>query len=43
MSTRFAVIGYGAWHGYLETIDAGDFPRHSVGITAVPRQAAAES
>jgi uncharacterized membrane protein len=32
------VIGYGAWHGYLETIVADDFPRHSVGITATPRQ-----
>ena len=32
------VIGYGAWHGYLETIDAGEFPRHAVGITATPRQ-----
>ena len=32
------VIGYGAWHGYLETIDADEFPRHSVGITAIPRQ-----
>jgi uncharacterized membrane protein len=31
------VIGYGAWHGYLETIDAEAFPRHSVGITSVPR------
>lgn len=31
------VIGYAAWHGYLETIDASDFPRHEVGITAVPR------
>ena len=31
------LIGYGAWHGYLETIDADAFPRHSVGITAVPR------
>jgi uncharacterized membrane protein len=31
------VIGYAAWHGYLETIDARNFPRHSVGITAVPR------
>lgn len=31
------VIGYGAWHGYLETIDASEFPRHSVGITSVPR------
>jgi len=33
------VIGYGAWHGYLETIDATDFPRHNVGITATPRAA----
>ena len=33
------VIGYGAWHGYLETIDADSFPRHSVGITSVPRDA----
>jgi len=32
------VIGYGAWHGYLETIDAQDFPRHQVGITSVPRE-----
>ena len=31
------IIGYGVWHGYLETIDASAFPRHSVGITAVPR------
>jgi len=31
------VIGYAAWHGYLETIDASGFPRHSVGITATPR------
>ncbi len=33
------VIGYAAWHGYLETIDADEFPRHEVGITAVPRPA----
>lgn len=32
------VIGYGAWHGYLETIDASGFPRHAAGITSVPRQ-----
>ncbi len=32
------VIGYAAWHGYLETIDADQFPRHSVGITARPRR-----
>lgn len=31
------LIGYAAWHGYLETIDASEFPRHSVGITAVAR------
>jgi uncharacterized membrane protein len=31
------VIGYAAWHGYLETIDADDFPRHRDGITSVPR------
>ena len=31
------VIGYAAWHGYLETIDASQFPRHEVGITSVPR------
>ena len=31
------VIGFGAWHGYLETIDASDFPRHSIGITSTPR------
>jgi uncharacterized membrane protein len=31
------VIGYAAWHGYLETIDASAFPRHQVGITSTPR------
>ena len=31
------VIGYAAWHGYLETIDADEFPRHTDGITSVPR------
>lgn len=31
------VIGYAAWHGYLETIDADAFPRHEVGITSTPR------
>jgi len=36
------VIGYAAWHGYLETIDADAFPRHQVGITSVPRSAADE-
>jgi uncharacterized membrane protein len=33
------VIGYAAWHGYLETIDAHQFPRHAVGITSIPRNA----
>jgi hypothetical protein len=31
------LIGHATWHGYLETIDASGFPRHDVGITAVPR------
>jgi len=31
------IIGYAAWHGYLETIDADQFPRHTVGITSIPR------
>ena len=31
------IVGHAAWHGYLETIDAGAFPRHDTGITAVPR------
>jgi len=30
-------IGHAVWHGYLDTIDASQFPRHKVGITAVPR------
>jgi len=34
------VIGYAAWHGYLETIDAEQFPRHEDGITAIPRSEA---
>lgn len=33
------VIGYAAWHGYLQTIDATAFPRHRLGITAEPRAA----
>jgi uncharacterized membrane protein len=32
------IIGFGAWHGYLEMIDADEFPRHSVGITSIPRE-----
>ncbi len=31
------LIGFAAWHGYLETIDAEQFPRHDVGITSIPR------
>jgi len=31
------VIGYGAWQGYLETIDASEFPRHQTGVTSTPR------
>ena len=30
-------VGHGVWHGYLDTIDAQAFPRHEVGITALPR------
>lgn len=33
------IIGYATWHGYLETIDASEFPRHEKGITATPRAA----
>ena len=32
------VIGYAAWHGYQETIDSDQFPRHSIGITSTPRR-----
>jgi len=30
-------VGHAAWHGYLDTIDASEFPRHKVGITATKR------
>ena len=30
-------VGHAVWHGYLDTIDAQGFPRHDVGITALPR------
>ncbi|MBL4671750.1 MAG: DUF2189 domain-containing protein [Arenicella sp.] len=30
-------VGHAVWHGYLETIDASQFPRHQVGITATAR------
>lgn len=32
-------VGHAVWHGYLETIDASAFPRHSVGITSIQRSA----
>ncbi len=31
------LIGFAAWHGYLDTIDADEFPRHTEGITSTPR------
>lgn len=31
------LLGYATWHGYLDTIDASAFPRHSDGVTARPR------
>jgi uncharacterized membrane protein len=30
-------IGHAVWHGYLETIDASEFPLHKAGITATRR------
>jgi uncharacterized membrane protein len=30
-------VGHGVWHGYLDTIDVQQFPRHEVGITSIPR------
>jgi uncharacterized membrane protein len=33
----FPLLGYATWHGYLETIDASAFPRHTEGVTARPR------
>lgn len=30
-------VGHAVWHGYLETIDASQFPRHQGGITATAR------
>jgi uncharacterized membrane protein len=30
-------VGHAVWHGYLDTIDVSEFPRHEVGITAVAR------
>jgi uncharacterized membrane protein len=31
------VLGLATWHGYLDTIDAAAFPRHTEGVTATPR------
>ena len=31
------LIGLATWHAYLDTIDASMFPRHTEGITSVPR------
>lgn len=30
-------IGHASWHGYLETIDAEQFPRHLIGVTSNKR------
>jgi uncharacterized membrane protein len=30
-------VGHAVWHGYLETIDASQFPRHQSGITSTAR------
>lgn len=30
-------IGHAVWYGYIETIDASEFPRHKTGITSVSR------
>ena len=35
-------VGHAVWHGYLETIDASQFPRHQGGITATARQPGGE-
>jgi uncharacterized membrane protein len=31
-------VGHAVWHGYLDTIDASEFPRHSGGITSTARK-----
>lgn len=38
LAVLLPVIGHAVWHGYLETIDASEFPRHGIGITASPRK-----
>jgi uncharacterized membrane protein len=38
LAVMLPVIGHAVWHGYLETIDASEFPRHDIGITASPRE-----
>lgn len=30
-------IGHAVWHGYLNTLDVSEFPRHEEGITSTPR------
>ena len=37
VSRRAHAVGHAVWHGYLDTIDVSEFPRHEVGITAVAR------
>ena len=34
-------VGHAVWHGYLETIDVSEFPRHKTGITATARPSSA--
>jgi uncharacterized membrane protein len=36
-------VGHAVWHGYLETIDADRFPRHTLGITASARPNVADN
>jgi uncharacterized membrane protein len=36
-------VGHGVWHGYLDTIDAEQFPRHREGITSIARTDAGQS
>jgi uncharacterized membrane protein len=38
LAVLLPVIGHAVWHGYLEAIDASEFPRHEIGITALPRE-----
>jgi uncharacterized membrane protein len=38
LAVLLPVIGHAVWHGYIATIDASEFPRHGIGITASPRE-----